>query len=684
LPSANPLTEIRFRIPFDQIRAADVEPAIDRLIAETRGRLEEIAAGSPPRTFDNTMLALDRLTERLDFALRVVRHLEGVATTPELRAAYNAIQPKVSAFYAGIPLHAGLWNAIRSCAETAEARALSGPRRRFLEKTIESFRRHGADLDAPGKRRLEEIDVELATLTTKYSENVLDSTNAFELLITDEARLAGLPATARDAARQSAEAKGLPGWRFTLQAPSYVPLITYLDDAPTRERAWRAYHARAAAGQHDNRGLIRRILDLRREKARLLSYADFADLALADRMAKSGQRARAFLDDLRARTEESFRRENDELTAFRRTLEGPEAPPPEAWDVAYYAEKLRRARYDFDSEALRPYFPLPHVLAGMFAIYSRVFSIRVVEAPGAPAWDPAVRYFEIRDARSGELLGAFYTDFYPRENKRGGAWMDFLITGGPGPGGHEPHLGLIAGNLTPPVGDRPALLTHEEVETLFHEFGHLLHHCLSRVELRSQGGTSVTWDFVELPSQIMENWCWERESLDLVARHWETGEPLPEELFAKMKRARTFRAANHQMRQLGLATADLALHREYSPEVHGDPVDYTRNIIQQFSPAPLDDGHSLLTSFTHLFSDPVAYAAGYYSYKWAEVLDADAFTRFQAEGIFSERVGSEFRETILARGDSADPAELFRAFLGRDPDPQALLVRCGLAPERER
>ena len=678
----NPLVEIRFRIPFDQIRAEHVEPAIDELLADAGARLEALASAGGPRTFDNTMRALDRMTERLDVAMSVVRHLEGVTTTPELRAAYNAVQPRVSAFYSSIPLHAGLWKAIKASGETEQARALAGPRRRFLEKTIESFRRHGADLDAAGKKRLEEIDVELATCTMKFSENVLDSTNAFELAITDPGQLAGLPETARAAARQRAEEKGQPGWRFTLQAPSYVPLMTYLDDAGIRERVYRAYNARAASGVHDNRELVRRILELRREKTLLLGCDDFADFVLWDRMAKSGERAARFLDDLHARTDDAFRRENRELTAFRRELEGPDAPPLKPWDVARYAEKLRQALYDFDAEALRPYFPLSRVIEGLFATCSRVFGIRVVETPGVPAWDAAVRCFEIRDASTAELLGAFYTDFHPRENKRGGAWMDFLITGGPGPDGHEPHLGLICGNLTPPVGNRPALLTHEEVETIFHEFGHLLHHCLSRAELRSQSGVNVAWDFVELPSQIMENWCWEREALDLVASHYETGEPLPEDLFAKMKRARAFRAANGQMRQLGLATADLALHRQYSPAIDGEPVAYTRSIIGRFSPAPLDPDHSMITGFTHLFSDPVAYAAGYYSYKWAEVLDADAFTRFKTEGIFSEKVGREFRDQVLARGDSMDPAELFRRFMGRDPDPRALLVRCGLIPEQ--
>lgn len=684
MPEPNPLLQVSFPVPFDRIRAEHVEPAVDRLIEDSRAKLQSIARLNGPRTFENTMLALDRLTEQLDFAMSVARHLEAVVTTPEMRAAYNAVQPKASAFYASIPLDAGLWGAIKEYASTAEAGALAGARRRFLTKTIESFRRHGADLDPAGKKRLEEIDVELANLTTKFSENVLDSTNAFELVLTEESQLAGLPESAREAARQSARSKNVDGWRFTLQAPSYVPLMSYLDDSGVRERVYRAYNARAASEPHDNRGLIGRILELRREKARLTGYADFADYALADRMAKSGARAEEFVNDLHEKTAAAFRRENEDLAAFRRSLEGPTAPPLNPWDIAYYAEKQRKALYDFDEEQLRPYFPLPRVLEGMFSIYSRLFGIRMIETPGVPAWDPAVRYFEVRDAASGVLLGAFYADFYPRENKRGGAWMDFLITGGQRGGGHEPHLGLICGNLTPPVGSKPALLTHSEVETIFHEFGHLLHHTLSSAELRSQSGVNVAWDFVELPSQIMENWCWERESLDLVASHYETAQPLPGELFEKMDRARKFRAANHQMRQLGFGVADLALHRRYTPETGGDPVEYTREIIARFSPAPLDRDHAMITGFTHLFSDPMAYAAGYYSYKWAEVLDADAFTRFKEAGIFDEATGRRFREIILAGGDTEDPGELYRRFMGRDPDPRALLERCGLHPEDAR
>ena len=674
----NPLLTIQFRIPFDRIRAAHVEPAAEELLRGARARLQAIAAAPGERTFDNTMRALDELAEPLDYAMGVARHLESVATYPELRAALNAVEPRVSAFYTGIPLDEGLWNAIQAYAATPEGARLTGERRRFLDKTLDTFRRHGAGLDATGKKRLEEMDVELTQLTTKFSENVLDSTNAFELLIADEADLAGLPPTALASARESAARKGRPGWRFTLQAPDYFAVTTYLANASIRRQVHEAHCVRAAAGEWDNRPLLARILELRREKALLLGFADFADLVLEDRMAHNGARAMAFLEDLKAKTERRFREENRELLEFRRSLEGPGAPELEPWDVAYYAEKQRAALYDFEEEALRPYFPLERVVDGMFRLVSRLYGVRVTAEPGAPAWDPQVRYYNVHD-EDGAFLGGFYADWYPRENKRGGGWMDALITGGPAAGGFRPHLGLICGNLTPPVGAQPALLTHREVETIFHEFGHLLHHLLSRVEIRTLAGANVAWDFVELPSQIMENWCWEREALDLFARHFQTGAPVPDGLFQKMKRARTFRAANAQMRQLGFGFVDLLLHTRYSPERDGDAVDYTRRILQDFVPAPLPDYHATIAAFTHLFGNPVGYGAGYYSYKWAEVLDADAFTRFRDHGVFSRAVGGEFRAKILSRGDSEDPAELYRGFMGRDPDPRALLERSGLA-----
>jgi len=437
---------------------------------------------------------------------------------------------------------------------------------------------------------------------------------------------------------------------------------------------YRAYNRRAAGGDLDNREIIVRILDLRKKKAQLLGFRDFADFVLEDRMAHDGEKAQRFLEELQAKTEPAWERENRDLARFA----GQDDLQP--WDIGYWAEKERQALYDFDEEQLRPYFPVERVVNGMFDIFQRVLGIVVREKPGAPVWDPEVKYYAIEDEK-GQQIGAFYADWYPRENKRGGAWMDSLITGIPAVDPGQPHLGLICGNLTPPVGEKPALLTHREVETIFHEFGHLLHHCLSRVEVKSLAGTNVPWDFVELPSQIMENWCWERESLDLFACHYQTDEPIPEGLYEKMRRARTFRAANAQMRQLSFGILDLALHRQYDPSRDGEVIEYSRHILQQFSAAPLPDDHAMIAGFTHLFGSPVGYGAGYYSYKWAEVLEADAFTRFQKAGVFSTEVGREYRDKILARGNSEDPAELYRSFMGRDPDPSALLVRNGLAEE---
>jgi oligopeptidase A len=674
----NPLLEIQFRAPFDQIRAEHVEPAIAQLLEQARARQAELSASTGPRSFDNTLLALEDLTETLDWAMGVIRHLESVATYPELRAAYNAVQPEVSLYYTNIVLDAGIWRILKEYSETAEAKALTGVRARFLKKTMDAFRRSGADLDEEGKKRLQAIEVELAQATTKFAENVLDATNAFELVITDPAKLAGLPVSAIDAARQTAEQKSVEGWRFTLQAPSYTAVMTYMDDRSTREHMWRAYNTRATSGEHDNRELIARILELRRAKAKLLGYRDFADLVLEERMAKNAERALQFIQELHERTKKQFEIENADLDLFRKQLQIDDAGRMEPWDVGYYAEKQRQKLYDFDEEALRPYFELEAVVAGMFELVSRLYGVTVQENRDMPGWDPAVKAYSIVDT-DGVTVGSFYTDWFPRENKRGGAWMDALLTGGPESEGFRPHLGLMCGNMTPPVAGRPALLTHREVETVFHEFGHLLHHCLSRVEIRSLAGTNVAWDFVELPSQIMENWCWERESLDLFAHHYENQEPLPQDLFEKMKRAKTFRAANAQMRQISFATTDLALHTQYLPDRDGDVVTYARRLMQRFVPVQLPDDYGMIAGFTHLFASPIAYAAGYYSYKWAEVLDADAFSRFYQSGIFSREVGMQFRELILSKGDSEDPAELYKSFMGRDPDMSALLRRAGLA-----
>ncbi|HEY0838742.1 MAG TPA: M3 family metallopeptidase, partial [Vulgatibacter sp.] len=389
--------------------------------------------------------------------------------------------------------------------------------------------------------------------------------------------------------------------------------------------------------------------------------------------------AMEFVKDLRDRTEPFFAEENRVLEVFRDERLGGTAGPLQPWELAYWAEKRRRAEYDFDEEELRPYFPLDRVVAGLFEVVHRLYGIRVEEREGVPAWHPDVRAYSILDS-DGTLLCGFYADLHPRDEKRGGAWMNGFITGLHRDGERSPHLGLICANFTTPTGGRPALLTHREVETLFHEFGHLLHHALSRPEVRSLGGTSVAWDFVELPSQIMENWCWEREALDLFARHWQTGETIPEPLFQKMVRARNYRAANAMMRQLGFAEVDLDLHVRYDPATDGDVMAYARRVLQRHTPATLPEDSAMVASFGHLFASGVGYAAGYYSYKWAEVLDADAFSRFREEGLFDPDVGRAFREEILSRGDSADPGELFRRFRGREPSVDALFERSGLVP----
>jgi oligopeptidase A len=665
-----------FEIPFDAIEPAHVEPAVDALLSSAREAIAAIAAAPDPRSYDDTLGALERATEPLEWTMAIVGHLESVATSDALRAAYDAVQPRVAELYTSIPLDPALWAALRAAARTHENVPLDPTRGRHLTKTIDEFRRHGAELDDAGKERLKQLDVELVLATTKFGQNVLDSTNAWERIVGDEAGLAGLPELAREAAAESARHKGRAGWRFTLAGPSLMALMTYLDDRKLREEAWHASNTRATEASWDNRPLLARILELRREKARLLGYADFADFALTDRMAKNGARAIAFVDELRAKTEPAFRRETASLTAFARAHGGPDELAP--WDLAYWAEKQRQLEHDFDEELLRPYFPLSGVLDGMFAVASRLYGVAIVPTDRMPVWHADVRCFRIED-RGGTFLGAFYVDAWPRESQRDGAWMHGIITGRDAGGKLDPHLAVLTANVMPPVGERPALLGHRDVETMFHEFGHLLHHCLSRVSVRSLGGTNVAWDFVELPSQIMENWCWEREALDLFARHWESSETIPQPLFAAMKGARTFRAASAMMRQLGFAAVDLALHVRFDPSKDGDPVAYARNVMQDYTAVPLPGDYAMIASFGHLFAHPTGYAAGYYSYKWAEVLDADAFGRFRREGILSPEVGAAFRRAILERGDSADPLELFRAFMGREPSVDALLERSGLS-----
>jgi len=682
----NPFLERAFQIRWSQLTAGQVGTAVDAALADAEAEIAAITDRPPGEAdYTNTFLVLEQATDLLNETWAKISHLTSVADSPELRDAHNAALPKVSAFQARIPLNDALWVRLKAASAHPSAQELQGEHRRFLTETLEDFRQQGADLPADRKARLEALQGELAQLAQKYSENVLDATNAWELVVTDAARLRGLPEHAREAARQSALKKGhgtaeQPAWRFTLHQPSQEPVMLYAEDESLRRDVWTAAVAVGASAPHANQELVSKILALRQEKAALLGRSHFADLVLSRRMAKSGARALAFIEDLHRKVKPAFERETRELEEFKAQQTGRPVARLAPWELGYWAEKLRRARYDFDEEQLRPYFPLPGVLAGMFGIVGRVFGLRVTERPpgSVETWHPEVSFYDVHDA-GGRHLGSFYADWHPRESKRGGAWMNYLITGGPRPDGQRaPHLGLMCGNLTPPAGGRPALLTHHEVETVFHEFGHLLHHLLGEVAIKSLNGVNVAWDFVELPSQIMENWCWERESLDLFARHHETGAPIPDELFRRMIAAKNFRSATATVRQLAFAKMDLDLHMHPTP-AGADLAAWIRGRLDGYLLATEPASPTIENRFTHLFADPVGYAAGYYSYKWAEVLDADAFTRFKQEGIFNGSVGRDFVVKILSRGNGADPMELFTDFMGRPPDQQALLVRAGLA-----
>lgn len=676
------LGDLERHLPFDRFGAEHIEPAVMALLAEAEVNLALLRGGDP--TWAATFGALDALTVRLETAVGIVDHLESVLGDPAIRAAYTAVRPAISAFYSKLGRDAALFATLEHAAATSAFQALTGPERRYIDTTLDAFRRSGVALAEGPKARLDAIDVALAEITNRFSQNTVDATDAFTLDVTDVGRLAGLPQGAIDAAQATAKAAGVEGWRLNLRPPTLTAVLTYADDRGLREALYRAYNSRGTAEPYDNRALIAEILELRREKAELLGYTDHADLVLEPRMVKSGAAARRFVDGLRARTEAAFAAEQQALDAFYRSQVPADAPDLGVWDLAYWAEKQRAAEFAFDEEALRPYFSAAGVMRGMFELVGRLYGVTVSPLPEAPVWHADVEAFALVEA-DGTRIGQFYVDLFPRQGKRSGAWMRPLVTGDPSNG--VPHMGLMCANLTPPLGEKPALLTHREVETLFHEFGHLLHHLLTTCDIRSQAGTNVAWDFVELPSQIMENWCWHREALDLFARHYETGAPIPDDLFDRLSAARTFRAASAQMRQLGFATVDLALHREFVPPAEGDAgaavLEYAREHGAAFVPVPVPGDYAMIASFSHLFSSPVAYAAGYYSYKWAEVLDADAFTRFVEGGLFSAEVGDAFRRAILSQGDSADPAALYRAFMGRDPDPEALLRRCGLASEAD-
>lgn len=679
MTETNPLLWTDEPIPFPRIEPAHVTPAIEARLRDAQQAIQAIKdahARGDDLTWRSVLGALDEATRPLEETWGVVDHLHSVCFSEALDAAHQAVQPQVTAFFSGLSLDAELYEAVRAYARTDEAAALPSARRRYLDKTLEGFVRQGAALEGDDRTRFAQIQDQLARLGSTFGANVVKATAAWHLDLHDAERLRGLPDSARSLLAQNAAAAQVDGWRITLAAPALIAVLTYADDRALREQVWRAANRRGHEPPYDNTAVLHEMLELRAEMADLLGFSDFADYVLAPRMAGTGDAAQAFLDRLEAAARPAFERERAELEAFAAERGAPTPLAP--WDVAYHAEKLRQQQCAFDEEALRPYLAFPQVLQGAFDLAGRLFDVRF-EPDDLPVWHATVESWRVIDA-DGRHRGSFYVDFIPRDSKRQGAWMNPLITGGPrNDGGFTPQVGLICGNTTPPVGDQPALLTHREVETVFHEFGHLLHHLLSTVPIRGQSGTNVAWDFVELPSQIMENWCWEREGLDLFARHHQTDEPIPQALFEGLVRTRTFRQGSFLLRQLGFGQVDLALHRAFDPQQHGPAHTWGASRMEAYAPAPSPEGHHMLPAFGHLFSSPVGYAAGYYSYLWAAQLDADAFSRFLRDGLFSAEAGQAFLDAILSQGDSAPPEELYRRFMGRDPDPSALLRRAGLA-----
>ena len=700
--SKNPFLQLSGNPKWENLQPHHIREDITLALEKAEKNLQKIRdLQSDETTFANTVKALENASYELNYAWGLITHLDAVCNSPELREVHNEMLPAVSAFGAKISLDPELWKALQAFSKSEEAISLNSIDKRLLNETLLDFREAGADLPEDKRSRLEEISQELAKITQKFSEQVLDATNAWKLVVKEEDKLIGLPETAKEAARQNAieklgEEEGKDVWVFTLQTPSMLPVLQYLEDDGIRKEVWSASDSLCVNAPYENEPLIRQIIKLRQEKAQILGKENFADAVLSRRMAQDGEKADNFVSELREKTDPFFLKENKELEEYKAEKSGNPCEALEPWEVGYWSEKLKKERYDFDDEDLRPYFPIQSVLKGMFELATKVFGLSIKEKStsfegkvidnGADSettpesvWHEEVRFYDLVDTKTRQHLGSFYADWHPRSSKRAGAWMNFFKTGEPDENGtRDPHLGLICGNLTSPTPTKPALLTHYEVETIFHEFGHLLHHLCGNVPHRSLNGVNVAWDFVELPSQIMENWCWERESLDLFARHHETGETIPENLFQKMLRARNFMAGNTMMRQLAFAKLDLFIHRILAKEEFKSLEDSLQQTLEGYLPKRKTTPRTIAMRFSHLFSSPVGYAAAYYSYKWAEVLDADAFTRFQKEGIMNEQTGIEFREKILSKGNSAPPDQLYRDFMGRDPEVEPLLVRSGL------
>jgi oligopeptidase A len=675
----NPLLNIAGLPPFSRIQPQHVEPAVDALLADNRQAVRELLASNTDYTWDNLVTPLEQLDERLDRCWSPVSHMNSVVNSEALREAYNACLPKLSDYATEMGQNTALYEAFRQIADGAEYQRLNAAQRKVIDNALRDFKLDGVALDENAKARFKAIMQELSTLTSTFQDNLLDATNAWSKQVTDAALLDGLPESARAMLQQNAAQRQLEGWLLTLDFPVYHAVSTFADNRALREEIYTAYVTRASdegphAGRWDNGPLMEAILALRHEAAQLLGFDNYAERSLATKMAESPEHVLTFLHDLAGRSLTMARRELDEIRALA-AADG--LASLEAWDTAYYGEKLRQQRYDFSQEELKPYFPEARVLNGMFQIVERLYGLNITERRGIDTWHPDVRFFDIHD-HADNLRGQFYLDLYARQHKRGGAWMADCIGRSQGPAGVQIPVAFLTCNLSPPVGADPALFTHDEVVTLFHEFGHGLHHMLTLVDYPSISGISgVAWDAVELPSQFMENWCWEREALDLIAAHYQSGESLPQPLLEKMQAARNHLAGMQMVRQLEFALFDFRLHMEYSPDTGARIYELLDEVRREVAVVEPPSFNRFPHSFSHIFAG--GYAAGYYSYKWAEVLSADAFSSFEERGIFDRETGQRFMQAILEQGGSREPMELFIEFRGREPTIDALLRHNGIA-----
>ena len=680
MTAANPLLQDFDLPPYSQIKPEHVEPAVEQILADSRVAIAELLKtqqASP--SWDGLVLALDELNARLGRAWGPVSHLNAVCNNAELRAAYEACLPKLSEYWTEMGQNKPLFEAYDALAKSPAAAGFDVAQKTILDHALRDFRLSGIDLPAEQQKRYGEIQMKLSELASRFSNQLLDATQAWTKHITDEAALAGLTDSAKAQMAQAAQAKELDGWLITLEFPSYYAVMTYADDRALREEVYTAYCTRASdqgpnAGQHDNGPVMAEILDLRQELARLLGFAHYSELSLASKMAESTEQVLHFLRDLAVRSKPFAEQDLAELKAFAAEQGVQDLA---SWDVGYFSEKLRQQRYSISQEEVRAWFPIDKVLSGLFAIVQKLYGIEIQELHDFDTWHPDVRLFEIRE--NGAHVGRFFFDLYARANKRGGAWMDGARDKRRAADGSlvSPVANLVC-NFTPAVGGKPALLTHDEVTTLFHEFGHGLHHLLTRVEHAGASGINgVAWDAVELPSQFMENWCWEPEGLALISGHYETGEALPQALLDKMLAAKNFQSGLMMVRQLEFSLFDFELHA-----THGDGrsvLQVLEGIRDEVAVVRPPAFNRFANSFAHIFAG--GYAAGYYSYKWAEVLSADAFSKFEEEGVLNPATGRAFREAILARGGSQEPMVLFVDFRGREPSIDALLRHLGLSQE---